>query len=94
MISAEWTVLRDETQRHGRGHQRQDIRLDPVSESVRHDRQQPFFRYDAFERNRIAAGFFFEVTALAVSGIDEQVFRQIHDSLFSRCPPSSGVSSA
>lgn len=51
------TVLRDETQRHGRGHQRQDIRLDPVSESVRHDRQQPFFRYDAFERNRIAAGF-------------------------------------
>ena len=90
----DFPILRDKAQRHCRRHQRKNVRLHTMPEPVRHDGKQPLLRDDALERDGIAAGLLLEVAALAVAGVDEKIFGQIHDSAFSRCPSSSEGSSA
>ena len=51
-----------------------------MSQSVRQHRQQPFFGRNALEGDRIPAGFFLKVAALAEAGVDEEVAGgQIHN---------------
>ena len=73
-------VLRAEPQRHRGGHQSEDVRLYSMSQSVRQHRQQPFFGRNPLEGDRIPAGLFLKVAALAEAGVDEEVAGgQIHN---------------